>query len=126
MQSDFTLTIATQPATWHAEFRLCDHVGNQLAYQHTDFTTLTVGEQQRLFYLRDFLDSNVDADNEAAEVEQLGICIADKVLGADIMLRLWQAGPSKTLRIVLPGAGQPDLLENHQVSREYIFMQRWR
>ena len=52
----------------------------------------------------------MEKGKEAASVAEIGVCIAEEVLGQEIFLKLWQANNQRTLRIQLPGATEE---ENH-------------
>ena len=47
---------------------------------------------------------------ESASVADIGVCIAEQVLGADIFLKLWESEAQRTLRIQLPGASDQENL----------------
>lgn len=104
------LIITADAASHSAEFRLCDAAGVQLAYHHTDFNTLPVGQQRGLFDLRNHLRHYVEAGKEQAAVAAVGVCIAEKLLGESIFAHLWKPHTQRTLCIQLPGAGDT---ENH-------------
>jgi tetratricopeptide (TPR) repeat protein len=69
-----------------------------------------VSRQRGLFDLRDYLRLYVDEGNEAASIAEVGVCIAEDVLGREIFLKLWEPSHNRTLRIQLPGATEE---ENH-------------
>ena len=109
-EADFDLIITTDTPNWTAELRLLDAHGSQIGYQWTDFKTIPVGRQQGLFNLRDYLRRYVEPGQEAASVAEIGVGIAEQVLGADIFHQLWKSQAQRTLRLQLPGAGRE---ENH-------------
>ena len=84
MPSNFDLIITADYPSRTAELRLLDEHGVQLAYRQTDFKTITVSRQQGLFDLRNYLRHYVEPGWEAASVAEIGVCIAEEVLGADI------------------------------------------
>ncbi|MGC1721394.1 MAG: hypothetical protein WA746_20595, partial [Isosphaeraceae bacterium] len=103
---DFVITADTPNLT--SELRLLDGDGNQLFYRLTDFKTIAVGRRQGLFDLRNYLKNYVEQGKEAASVAEIGVCIAEEVLGKEIFLKLWQANSQRTLRIQLPGATEEE------------------
>ncbi len=108
MPEHFDLVVTADDASRTAEFRLRDAGGCQLAYHQADFKTLTASRRQGLFDLRDYLSRYVEADKQAASVAEIGVSIAEEVLGADIFLHLWTSEAQRTLRIQLPGATGAD------------------
>lgn len=110
MSERFDLIITTDTANRIAEFRLCDAGGVQLAYRQTDFNAITAGRLQGLFDLRNYLRLYVEEHKEVAAVAEIGICIAEDVLGPEIFAVLWRSESQRTLRIQLPGATQQDNL----------------
>lgn len=110
MPPTFDLVITANHERLTAELRLLDAHGSQLAYQHADFKSLTVSQLQGLFDLRNFLGNYVEAGKEAASIAELGVSIAEQVLGPEIFRRLWASESQRSLRIQLPGARQQ---ENH-------------
>lgn len=109
MPTHFDLIITADTPNFTAEFRLLDADGSQLAYRHTDFKTISFSHQQRLFDLRDYLRLYAEGQEPAA-VAEIGVCIAEEVLGQDIFEKLWASKSQRTLRIQLPGAAEG---ENH-------------
>jgi hypothetical protein len=89
-----------------AEFTLQDANGVHLGYRQTDFKTLPYSRWQSLFDLRNYLEKYVDPDGEAAAVAEVGVSIAEEVLGEDMFRKLWASGGERTLRIRLPGAAE--------------------
>ena len=67
-----------------------------------------MSRQQGLFDLRNYLRHYVEPGQEAASVAEIGVCIAEEVLGADIFRTLAASGSQRTLRIQLPGATEAD------------------
>lgn len=67
-----------------AEFRLLDGQGATLAQKHTDFSAFTVGQLQGLFDLRNFLRHCVEENQQVQALAEIGVCIAEEVLGTDI------------------------------------------
>ena len=108
MPSNFDLIITADYPSRMAELRLLDEHGMQLAYRQTDFKTIAVSRQRGLFDLRNYLRLYVEPDREAASVAEIGVCIAEEVLGADIFHTLVASGSQRTLRIQLPGATEAD------------------
>ena len=110
MPTHFDLIITVDAPSHTAEFRLLDAHGSQLAYHHTDFKTISVSHRQGLFDLRNYLRLYVEEGKETAAVAEIGVCIAEEVLGQDIFEKLWKSESQRTLRIQLPGAAEE---ENH-------------
>jgi hypothetical protein len=113
MPAPFDLIITADYPSRVAELRLLDEHGVQLAFRQTDFKTITVSRQRGLFDLRDYLRHYVEPGQETASVAEIGVCIAEEVLGADIFRQLVASGAQRTLRIQLPGASVTD---NHLVA----------
>ncbi len=110
MPSHFDLIITADNPAHTAEFTLRDATGVQIAYRHADFKTISVSHQQGLFDLRNYLRLLVAEGKERAAVAEIGVCIAEEVLGEEIFEKLWESTSQRTLRIQLPGAGDT---ENH-------------
>jgi len=107
---NFDLIITADYPNRRAELRLLDAHGSQLAFRQADFKTISVSRQQGLFDLRNYLRNYVEPGREAASVAEVGVCIAEEVLGEEIFLKLWQSEAQRTLRIQLPGVTEE---ENH-------------
>jgi hypothetical protein len=88
MPSNCDLIITADDPSRTAELRLLDEHGVQLAYRQTDFKTIAVSHQQGLFDLRNYLHHYVEEGEEAASVAEIGVCIAEEVLGEDIFRHL--------------------------------------
>jgi hypothetical protein len=110
MPSHFDLIITADYPNRTADLRLLDAHGSQLAYRQTDFKTIAVSRRQGLFDLGDYLRHYVEEGKEAVSIAEIGVCIAEEVLGADIFRMLAASGAQRTLRIQLPGATEE---ENH-------------
>ena len=108
MPSSFDLIITADHPSQTAKLRLFDEHSVQLAYRQTDFKTIAVSRQQGLFNLRNYLRHYVEPGCEAATVAEIGVCIAEEVLGADIFRTLAVSGSQRMLRIQLPGATEAD------------------
>jgi hypothetical protein len=110
MPSHFDLIITADYPNRTAELRLLDAHGSQLAYRQADFKTIAVSRQRGLFDLRNYLRHYVEEGKEAASVSEIGVCIAEEVLGKEIFLKLWESQSQRTLRIKLPGATEEENL----------------
>ena len=110
MSDQFDLEVTADYPSRTAEFRLRDGHGSQIAYRRTDFNDIAISRQQGLFDLRNYLRHYVEDGKEAASVAEIGVCIAEDVLGAEIFRKLWESESHRTLRIQLPGASEE---ENH-------------
>ncbi|TVS14207.1 MAG: CHAT domain-containing protein [Planctomycetaceae bacterium] len=106
----FDLIVTADHATRTAELCLLDAHGVQLAFRRTDFKTIALSHQHGLFDLRNYLRHYVQPGREVASVAEIGVCIAEQVLGAEIFLKLWESQAQRTLRIQLPGATEE---QNH-------------
>ena len=98
MPTQFDLIITADYPNRNAEFRLLDAHGGQLAYRQTDFKTITTGHLRGLFDLRNYLRVYVEEGREVAAVAEIGVCIAEEVLGQEIFEKLWQPESQRTLR----------------------------
>ncbi|MFN0124525.1 MAG: CHAT domain-containing protein, partial [Blastocatellia bacterium] len=110
MSTNFDLVITADTAQGQAELQLLDANGAQLAYRLTEFKTIDASHQRGLFDLRDYLGHYIVRGEEAAAVADIGVCIAEQVLGAEIFRHLYAAESARTLRIQLPGAGEEENL----------------
>lgn len=104
MTAAFNLIITADNANLCAEFDLRDANGVQLAYRQTDFNTLSISAQRSLFDLRNYLRHYVEPSQEAEAIAQVGVCIAEQVLGKDLFLILYASSTPRTLRMQLPNA----------------------
>jgi tetratricopeptide (TPR) repeat protein len=110
MSDQFDLEVTADYPSRTAEFRLRDGFGSQIAYRHTDFNDIAISRQWGLFDLRNYLRHYVDDGKEAASVAEIGVCIAEEVLGAEIFRKLWESKSHRTLRIQLPGESEDENL----------------
>jgi hypothetical protein len=110
MPANFDLIITADTPNHSAEFNLQDENGVQLAFRQTDFKTIELSHKRGLFDLRNYLRHYVVEGQEEAAVADIGLCIAEQVLGEDIFRHLWASESQRTLRIQLPGATEE---ENH-------------
>ncbi len=110
MKAHFDLIITADYTSRTADFVLRDAAGVQLAYRKTEFGKISVSDQQGLFDLRNYLRFYVEVGKEHAAVAEIGVCIAEEVLGEEIFVALYAAKSPRTLRIQLPRAGDT---ENH-------------
>ena len=108
MPTHFDLIITVDTSNLKAEFRLLDPHGVQLAYRQTDFKTISASQQRGLFDLRNYLRHYVEAGKETAAVAEIGVCIAEAVLGPEIFAKLWESTSQRTLRVQLPGAAEEE------------------
>lgn len=110
MAAYFTLMITTDYPSRTAELRLFDANGLQLAYHLADFKILTFSTQLGMFDLHNYLRDYVDKGNEKSSVAEIGVCIAEQVLGAVIFSFLYAGESSRSLCIQLPGVTE---ISNH-------------
>ncbi len=108
MQANFDLIITADTPNRRAELELRDHNGAQLAYRLTEFKDIEVSKQHGLFDLRNYLRHYAVEGEEAARIFEVGICIAEQVLGEEIFRHLYASEAQRTLRIQLPGAGDEE------------------
>lgn len=108
MQANFDLIITADTPTGRAELELRDEHGAQLAYHLTEFKDIEVSKQHGLFDLRNYLRHYAVEGEEAARIFEIGICIAEQVLGEEIFRHLYASESQRTLRIQLPGAGDEE------------------
>lgn len=108
MSAHFTLKIAADTENNSAEFQLLDAHGSQLAYRLTDFNDISLSRRHGLFDLRNYLNLYVEQGREQAAVDEIGVCIAEQVLGGEIFKKLWQAQSPRTLCVQLPAAAEQD------------------
>lgn len=110
MPSHFDLIITADSPNRTAELRLLDQYGSQLAFRQTSFQKIAASRLQGLFNLRDYLRHYVEAGREITSVAEIGVCIAEEVLGEEIFRKLWDSESQRTLRIQLPGATEEENL----------------
>ena len=110
MPASFDLIITADYPSRTAELLLLDARGVQLAFRHTDFKTIARSHQHGLFDLRNYLRHYAAEGEEEARVAEIGVLIAEQVLGEEIFHKLWESEAQRTLRIQLPGASEE---ENH-------------
>jgi tetratricopeptide (TPR) repeat protein len=110
MQSNFDLIITADYPNRTAELRLLDAHGSQLAFRRTDFKAISASRLHGLFDLRSYLRHYVEKGKEAASVAEIGVCIAEEVLGEEIFRKLWESESQRTLRVQLPGAAEEENL----------------
>jgi len=108
MSAHFTLKIAADAKNHSAEFQLLDTHGLQLAYRLTDFNAISPSRRHGLFDLRNYLKLYVEQGREQAAVDEIGVCIAEQVLGEQIFKNLWQSQSQRTLCVQLPTAAEED------------------
>ena len=104
MSNHFDLIVSAQADTLAVHLSLRDANGHTLAQHDADLGALAAGQLQALFDLREFVHRYAAAGQEAAEVEAVGVCIAEQVLGDAIFGHLWRPTTQRTLRIRLPAA----------------------
>lgn len=105
--SSFHLVVTADSDRGTAELRLLDEAGVQLGFREVDFHSLTVSERRALFDLRTYLHI-YKPGREAESVAETGVLLAEKVLGEEIFLKLWQSKSQRTLCIQLPGAAEEE------------------
>src|SRR6185295_18650748 len=101
--SRFSLIVTADCERGLADLSLLDGAGSQVAFRQVDFHTISISQRQALFDLRTYLRL-YKRGQEAASVAEVGVVIAEKILGEEIFLKLWASEAQRTLRIQLPGA----------------------
>ncbi len=104
MSTRFDLVITADYPSRTAEFFLKDAHGGQLAFRRVEFKDIPVSRQQGLFNLRDYLRHYIEPQRERDAIADVGVSIAENVLGAKIFEILASGTHQRTLRIQLPGA----------------------
>jgi len=110
MKAHFDLEITANYETRIAEFSLYNSAGVKIAFHQTDFNAISVSHQRGLFDLRNYLRLFVEPGKEHAVMAEIGVCIAEQVLGKEIFAALYDATSERTLRIQLPGASDTENL----------------
>lgn len=105
MPAPFKLIITTNHPQHTAKLCLFDAHGSQLAHQLIDFNNIPHFTQCGLFNLQHYLHHYVATDQQAAKVAELGVYIAEQLLGEALFKCLYQTDAARTLCISLPGAG---------------------
>lgn len=108
MSAEMTLVVHADHVRRQAQLHLLDANGIQLGWHSVDFQRLSVSEQRALFDLGNFLRHYVEPEQQATSLANVGVCIAERVLGEQIFLLLWRPESPRTLRIQLPGASEQD------------------
>jgi hypothetical protein len=85
----FDLVVTTAAPGDRAEFRLLDGAGNQLAYHAADLGALPAGLRQGLFDPRGYLLHYVEESKQREALAEVGVCIAERVLGEAVFRPLW-------------------------------------
>jgi tetratricopeptide (TPR) repeat protein len=98
------LIITTDGAHRSVEFDLRDAHGGQLAWRRTALAAIPLSRQRGLFDLHSYLHRFVPPGGEAQAVAEIGVCIAEDMLGREIFELLWRPTTPRTLRIRLPGS----------------------
>ncbi|WP_164706395.1 CHAT domain-containing protein [Methylobacterium sp. XJLW] len=98
------MLISTDAPSQTAEIRLLDEHGVHLGYQRVDFKVVPLSRRHGLFDLREFLRHYVEPGQESTALAEIGVCIAQDVLGPEIFRLLWDASPGGTVRVRLPSA----------------------
>jgi hypothetical protein len=110
MQSNFSLIIEADYPNHTAQLRLLDASDSDLHFHQVDFKTIPVSRQQGLFNLRDYLLHYIEEKRHAETLAEIGVCIAEDVLGEEIFLKLWNPDSPRSLRIQLPAASEEENL----------------
>jgi hypothetical protein len=104
MSNLFDLVIKTPSANSIVNLQLLDAHGNQLAYQHIDFSKISASRRDSLFDLHHHLELLAEDQRQTAVIAEMGECIAQEVLGSELFERLAASTITRTLRVQLPNA----------------------
>jgi len=104
----FQLQVTTSPGTSVAELRLRDGGGNHLEYNIVDFAALTPTQKRGLFDLRAAIRHYADDGQGEAHVAEVGVWVAEHVLGPKIFEILERPLSERTLEVELPTASDPN------------------
>lgn len=107
MPYDFQLSVKVAPNSQQVELILHDADGVYLASHQVDFADgqIDLGQQRALFDLQKFVRHYTSSEQEQAALTEVGVVIAEQVLGKDVFKKLYASQGARTMRIVLPGAG---------------------
>lgn len=109
MHPDFDLVVTAKDDALTAELSLKDSAGSQIAYNEVDFRNIAASTWQGLFDLREFVSTYAARPGQSGRtdkemVSDVGVSLAEEVLGAEIFGALSKSDSRRTLRICLPVA----------------------
>jgi tetratricopeptide (TPR) repeat protein len=112
MHPDFDLVVTADGDALTADLRLLDSAGSQIAYNEVDIRNIAAATRQGLFDLREFVQTYAARPGESGRtaeemVADLGVSLAEDVLGAEIFGALSKSTSPRTLRVCLPIAQTP-------------------
>lgn len=111
LSSQFNLFITTTPTKDVIDFHLQNERGAQVAYHQADLRQLGASLKRGLFDLRDYLDQYVAASEQSLAIADIGVAIAQHLLGPQIFEKLQQGHHQRTLCVHLPAVtGEQDSL----------------
>lgn len=111
LSSQFNLFITTTPTKDVIDFHLQNERGTQVAYHQADLRQLGASLKRGLFDLRDYLDQYVAASEQSLAIADIGVAIAQHLLGPQIFEKLQQGHHQRTLCVHLPAVtGEQDSL----------------
>jgi len=102
MHPDFDLVVTANDDAHSAELRLLDASG-QIGYNEVDIHKIPKSKVDGLFNLREFVHMYANGNDEEM-VAELGVSLAEDVLGAKIFGHLSKSANRRTLRVRLPVA----------------------
>ncbi len=106
MPTQFDLIITADAPNHTAEFRLLDAHGSQLAYRQTDFKTISRQPPAGSLRPAELPPAVRRGGKETAAVAEIGVCIAEEVLGQEIFEKLWESeSPAHAAHPVAGGRG---------------------
>lgn len=109
MHPDFDLVVTANDDALTAELRLLDSAGSQIAYNAVDIRNIAASTRQGLFDLREFVHTYAARPGESGRTDEelvtdLGVSLAEDVLGSEIFVALSKSTSPRTLRVRLPVA----------------------
>jgi tetratricopeptide (TPR) repeat protein len=111
LSSQFNLFITTTPTKDVIDFHLQNERGAQVAYHQADLRQMGASLKRGLFDLRDYLDQYVAASEQSLAIADIGVAIAQHLLGPQIFEKLQQGHHQRTLCVHLPAVtGEQDSL----------------
>lgn len=102
MPANYTLLIQAEQNSATLCLSLYSAKGKFLASHAVNLASFSSSEQRSLFDLRNYLRHYVLPAQQQTALAAVGVCIAQRVLGKEIVDALWQSSAPHNLRIVLP------------------------
>ncbi len=102
LSSQFNLFITATPTKDVIDFHLQNEHGGQVAYHQADLRQMGASLKRSMFDLRDYLDQYVPASEQSLAIADIGVAIAQHLLGSQILEKLQQGHHQRTLCVHLP------------------------